>query len=140
MHASLRTTILAAARAIKAAPAIAITAGAGIGVDSGLPDFRGDEGFWRAYPPLKRLGLSFVDMASPRWFFENPRLAWGFYGHRLALYRSTKPHRGFEILKSIATSKQHDGGYIVFTSNVGRCRTRIAIPCHAILTHAARAR
>ena len=29
----------------------AITAGAGMGVDSGLPDFRGPEGFWRAYPP-----------------------------------------------------------------------------------------
>ena len=23
-----------------------------MGVDSGLPDFRGREGFWRAYPPL----------------------------------------------------------------------------------------
>ena len=31
-----------------------------MGVDSGLPDFRGDEGFWNAYPPLRHLGLSFV--------------------------------------------------------------------------------
>ena len=30
-----------------------IGAGAGMGVDSGLPDFRGKEGFWRAYPPKK---------------------------------------------------------------------------------------
>ena len=28
---------------------VIITAGAGMGVDSGLPDFRGNEGFWRAY-------------------------------------------------------------------------------------------
>jgi NAD-dependent SIR2 family protein deacetylase len=33
---------------LEAADAAMITAGAGIGVDSGLPDFRGSEGFWKA--------------------------------------------------------------------------------------------
>jgi len=37
-----------AAEAIRVADAILIGAGAGMGVDSGLPDFRGPEGFWRA--------------------------------------------------------------------------------------------
>ena len=59
---------------------VIITAGAGMGVDSGLPDFRGNEGFWRAYPPLKRLNIDFVSMANPMWFRENPKLAWAFYG------------------------------------------------------------
>ena len=81
-----------AAQAVATADALLITAGAGMGVDSGLPDFRGDEGFWRAYPPFKRLGLSFVDLANPRWFEDDPELAWGFYGHRLNLYRATTPH------------------------------------------------
>jgi NAD-dependent SIR2 family protein deacetylase len=36
-----------AAEAVKAADALLITAGAGMGVDSGMPDFRGAEGFWR---------------------------------------------------------------------------------------------
>ena len=31
--------------------AILIGAGAGMGVDSGLPVFRGENGFWKAYPP-----------------------------------------------------------------------------------------
>ena len=53
---------------IKDAEAILITAGAGMGVDSGLPDFRGNEGFWKAYPPIKKLGLDFADMANPKWF------------------------------------------------------------------------
>ncbi|WP_269843530.1 Sir2 family NAD-dependent protein deacetylase [Campylobacter pinnipediorum] len=35
---------------INSSNAIIITAGAGMGVDSGLPDFRGDKGFWNAYP------------------------------------------------------------------------------------------
>ena len=70
----------------------------GFGVDSGLPDFRGDEGFWSAYPPMRRLGLSFVDCANPQWFDREPEFAWGFYGHRLQLYRDTEPHDGFHIL------------------------------------------
>ena len=38
---------------IEKADAVLITAGAGMGVDSGLPDFRGNEGFWKAYPVIK---------------------------------------------------------------------------------------
>ncbi len=95
MGTDLETTIDRAAEAISRAQALLITAGAGIGVDSGLPDFRGNEGFWRAYPPLQRLGISFYDMANPMWFKRDPELAWGFYGHRLELYRSTEPHEGF---------------------------------------------
>ena len=37
-----------AAEAIRKADALLIGAGAGMGVDSGLPDFRGPEGFWQA--------------------------------------------------------------------------------------------
>ena len=105
-----------AARAIRDADALLITAGAGIGVDSGLPDFRGNEGFWKAYPPMAKLGLSFVEMANPTWFDHDPTLAWGFYGHRLNLYRRTEPHRGFTQLLEIGRQKR--GGYFVFTSNV----------------------
>src|SRR4029077_4013233 len=78
--------------------ALLIGAGAGMGVDSGLPDFRGSQGFWQAYPPYARLGLDFVTLANPRWFESDPALAWGFYGHRLMLYRQTEPHDGFAIL------------------------------------------
>lgn len=57
-----------AAAWLKEADAVIIAAGAGIGIDSGLPDFRGNEGFWKAYPPLKKLRVGFVDMANPSWF------------------------------------------------------------------------
>ncbi|NOZ79257.1 MAG: NAD-dependent protein deacetylase, partial [Acidobacteria bacterium] len=42
----------AATEVLVAADALLITAGAGMGVDSGLPDFRGPEGFWDTYPPF----------------------------------------------------------------------------------------
>jgi NAD-dependent SIR2 family protein deacetylase len=92
----------AAAEAVRSARALVVTAGAGMGVDSGLPDFRGDRGFWKAYPPYERLGLSFVDAANPAHFDDDPPFGWGFYGHRTNLYRRTVPHDGFAILRSWA--------------------------------------
>ena len=113
---TLRAEIERAAAAVAAADALVVAAGAGMGVDSGLPDFRGDEGFWNAYPPYRHLGLSFVELANPRWFVDDPALAWGFYGHRLALYRSTRPHAGFDLLRAWISACT--GGGFVFTSNV----------------------
>ncbi len=98
------------------AEALLITAGAGMGVDSGLPDFRGNSGFWKAYPPIAKLGKSFSQMANPQWFETNPKLAWAFYGHRLNLYREITPHTGYSKLLQVGSQKKY--GYFVFTSNV----------------------
>jgi NAD-dependent SIR2 family protein deacetylase len=105
-----------AAEILGGASAIVVSAGAGMGVDSGLPDFRGNEGFWEAYPPYAALGLRFEELASPRWFERDPELAWGFYGHRLELYRRTAPHEGFDLLRRWC-ERAPLGGF-VFTSNV----------------------
>lgn len=105
-----------AAALIAQADALIIAAGAGIGVDSGLPDFRGNAGFWKAYPALANDGVGFMDIASPSAFHADPRRAWGFYGHRLALYRKTVPHAGFVLLRKWGEAMQR--GYFVFTSNV----------------------
>lgn len=101
---------------ISSATGLLITAGAGMGVDSGLPDFRGNQGLWNHYPALGRHRMSFADIANSATFFENPELAWGFYGHRLNLYRKTIPHQGFEVLREIGC-RMPEGMY-VFTSNV----------------------
>ena len=101
---------------INDAEAVIITAGAGMGVDSGLPDFRGNEGFWRAYPPIAKLGYDFTQMANPALFINNPKFAWGFYGHRLNLYRSTIPHNGFKLLLDLVEQKENN--YFILTSNV----------------------
>jgi len=107
-----------AAKAIKDADAFIFTCGAGMGVDSGLPDFRGPEGFWRAYPPMQKLGLQFSMMSNPKWFVDDPHFAWGFWGHRYKLYSTTIPHTGFDVVKNICESKKDKGGYFIFTSNV----------------------
>lgn len=112
----ITTSITQAAEYIEQADALIIAAGAGMGVDSGLPDFRGNEGFWKAYPALAQAKMDFAQAASPGTFVRDAKLAWGFYGHRLALYRNTVPHEGFAILKRWGESKAK--GYSVFTSNV----------------------
>ncbi len=129
---------LAKARdAIASADALLIAAGAGMGVDSGLPDFRGPGGFWRAYPTARLLNLDFEELANPVWFDRDPQLAWGFYGHRRNLYRATRPHEGFGILHHWA--KQKD--FFVFTSNVDGHFQAAGFPderileCHGSIHH-----
>lgn len=128
-----------AADFVRQADGLMVTAGAGMGVDSGLPDFRGNQGFWRAYPALGQAGLEFTSVASPRTFRSTPELAWGFYGHRLLLYRATVPHAGFELLRQWGERMPH--GSRVFTSNVDGHFQKAGFPedqvseCHGSIHH-----
>lgn len=133
----MKALLRQAAAAIREADAILIGAGAGMGVDSGLPDFRGNDGFWTAYPAL--YGRSFSEMANPVWFSLDPAVAWGFYGHRLELYRNTQPHAGYAILRRWTLTKP--AGYFVFTSNVDGHFASSGFPpehiyeCHGSIHH-----
>jgi len=118
-----------AATALATAEALLIGAGAGMGVDSGLPDFRGPQGFWRAYPVFQ--GRRFEEISNPVWFRRDPQQAWGFFGHRLNLYRATPPHAGFDILRRWGESRR--GGYFVFTSNVDGHFQRAGFPTDRVL-------
>jgi len=139
MAMNLDSKVGQAAQAINAADALLISAGAGMGVDSGLLDFRGVQGFWRAYPAIAKLGLSFEELAKRTWFSENPHLAWAFYGHRLNLYRKTTPHQGFSQLLELGRSKVH--GYFGLTSNVDGQFQRVGfaadrvVECHGSINH-----
>ncbi len=132
-------SIQRAAELISNAGSLVITAGAGMGVDSGLPDFRGNEGFWKAYPALARAKISFTEIACPDTFESNPKLAWGFYGHRLNLYRNALPHMGFRYLRAIAGHL--GGGAFIYTSNVDGHFQKSGFPlndiveCHGSIHH-----
>ena len=128
-----------AARCIQDSKALLITAGAGMGVDSGLPVFRGDQDLWDHYPFFKQTGMRFTDAANPAFFESQPAKFWYFYGHRFNLYRNTQPHEGYSILLSLV--KKLDINHFVFTSNVdnhfhrgGFDPERIA-ECHGSIFH-----
>jgi len=120
-----------AAELLREAQALMVTAGAGMGVDSGLPDFRGDTGFWKAYPLYQRLGISFVEAANPDHFERDPAFGWGFYGHRTNLYRDTVPHPGFRLLLDWIERYRLDP--FVATSNVDGQFQKAGFPEDAIL-------
>jgi NAD-dependent SIR2 family protein deacetylase len=125
----IESALSEAAQAIRNADALLIGAGAGMGVDSGLPDFRGDTGFWKAYPPFR--GRRFAEMSNPRWFDIDPQLAWGFFGHRYHLYTNTAPHPGFQIL--LRWVERLAQNYFVFTSNVDGHFQRAGFPEDRVL-------
>ena len=120
---------------IERAEYIIITAGAGMGVDSGLNAFRGDKGYWSKASGKKR---TFLEMANPDMFRIEPKEAWGFYGSRYNQYKATTPHEGFDILKVIADSKKD---YFVFTSNVDGHFQKAGfnpdkvVECHGTINH-----
>jgi len=80
-----------------------------------------------------------MDLANPSWFRRDPELAWGFYGHRLNLYRETEPHPGFAALLRFGRSLP--GGFFVFTSNVDGQFQKAGFPeeciveCHGSIHH-----
>jgi len=108
------SNIKKAAEALSEADHIIVTSGAGMSTDCGMPDFRGKDGFWNAYPKYKELGLNFYDLAQAKWFKEDPHLAWGFYGHRKNMYQNCVPHFGYNFLKELSLKKD----MFFITSNV----------------------
>ena len=126
-----------ARRLVQSADAFIIAAGAGMSADSGLPTFRGDGGFWKAYPALGQQQLSFTDVASPHTFARDPRLAWGFYGHRLKIYRDPQPHDGYRLLMGLAL-KANLGAFVVTTNVDGHLSTGISCGLAFRLTRSGR--
>lgn len=96
--------------------ALVIAAGAGMGVDSGMPDLRRIGGLWTQTFNINGKATDLMELASPETFATDAQLAWGFYGERLAMCRQTQPHAGFTLLKQWAASKPL--GAWVFTSNI----------------------
>eukprot|EP00484_Ammonia_sp_Unknown_P028005 CAMPEP_0197046540 /NCGR_PEP_ID=MMETSP1384-20130603/22241_1 /TAXON_ID=29189 /ORGANISM="Ammonia sp." /LENGTH=442 /DNA_ID=CAMNT_0042478357 /DNA_START=20 /DNA_END=1348 /DNA_ORIENTATION=- len=106
-----------------------IVTGAGMGVDSGLPDYRSSGGFWNNYKGLKaahhagsgdthKHSLSLYDMSKTDWFVNDPPLAWGFYAHRATLYRKAVPHSGFHVLYKLSNGYARPRDYMYMTSNI----------------------
>ena len=128
------------AKSILRNDAVFITAGAGIGIDSGLPDFRGNEGLWKAYPYFKEAKMSFADAANPYFFSKKPKEFWFFYGHRYNSYQEHTPHKGFHLLKEIC-EKYKGGNYFIHTSNVDGHFQRAGFDpkkvseCHGSINH-----
>ena len=91
---------------LKSAKKIVFVTGAGISQESGIPTFRGKDGFWRKYDPMK---LATIDA-----FYEDPKLVWEWYEERRANILAAKPNPGHEAIAELEKLAQ----VVVLTQNI----------------------
>jgi NAD-dependent SIR2 family protein deacetylase len=99
---------------INEADAVAIFAGAGMSVDSGLEPFRGKDGLWTKSITMNGKSYDYMDLMSHQAFIENPKEAWGLILSLKEKYENAVPHIGYTKL----LEKLQDKDYFIVTSNI----------------------
>lgn len=82
--------------------------GSGISAESGIPTFRGVEGFWQRFRP--------EELATPEAFAQNPRLVWEWYLFRRQLITEAQPNAGHMAL--VELEQLLGENFILITQNV----------------------
>lgn len=78
---------------LRAARSVFVLTGAGMGAESGLPTFRGVDGYWGKH--------RVEDLASPEGFARDPRTVWRWYNERILAYRDASPNAGHYALAEL---------------------------------------
>ena len=93
---------------LRSAKKIVFVTGAGISQESGIPTFRGKDGLWRNYDPMK---LATIDA-----FYDNPKLVWEWYNERRKNIFAAEPNLGHkaiaeleEFVKVVVLTQNIDG-------------------------------
>jgi NAD-dependent deacetylase len=92
---------------------ILVITGAGVSAESGIPTFRGNDGYWRNLDPAK--------LATPEAFAHDPGLIWQWYCERRDRIRAAKPNAAHEAITrlSILTAE-----FLLLTQNVDDLHAR----------------
>jgi len=96
-----------AARALCAAQKAVAVTGAGVSVESGIPDFRSPGGIWDTYPP--------EEFATIDAFLANPDKVWGMWYDLREMLRDIAPNPGHEALAELARLERL---HAVITQNI----------------------
>jgi NAD-dependent deacetylase len=76
--------------ALRGARSVFVLTGAGMSAESGLPTFRGVDGYWGRY--------RVEELASPQGFARDPLTVWRWYNQRILAYRNAQPNAGHYAL------------------------------------------
>src|SRR3954464_661984 len=91
---------------------LAIT-GAGISAESGIPTFRGKDGYWRNLDPTK--------LATETAFRRDPELVWQWYRERREKIRQSQPNAAHQALVEL---EGHSQDFLLLTQNVDDLHVR----------------
>lgn len=86
--------------------------GAGISAESGVPTFRGEEGYWR----VGSRNYQSQEMATWASFCEMPDEVWAWYLYRRSVCRAAKPNAAHQALASLESAMGDD--FLLITQNV----------------------
>jgi len=96
---------------------VLVLSGAGVSAESGIPTFRGKDGYWRNVDPTK--------LATPEAFARDPQLVWDWYRERRERIRTARPNAAHEAIARLA---QRTDEFLLVTQNVDDLHARAGIP------------
>jgi NAD-dependent deacetylase len=96
---------------------VLVITGAGVSAESGIPTFRGKDGYWRNLDPAK--------LATSEAFTRDPKLVWEWYRERRQCIRNARPNAAHEAIAKLA---QHAGEFLLVTQNVDDLHKRAGLP------------
>jgi NAD-dependent deacetylase len=119
--------LLRAAEALDRAQLVAVSSGAGISQESGVPTFRDAQtGLWARYDPEQ--------LATPQAFRRDPDLVWSWYMHRRDMVNRAEPNAGHYALVEL---EEMVPSLVVLTQNVdglhARAGSRDVVELHGSL-------
>jgi NAD-dependent deacetylase len=94
---------------------VLVITGAGISAESGIPTFRGKNGYWRNLDPAK--------LATPEAFERDPALVWQWYRERRAMIRAAEPNPAHAAITKLANNCRE---FLLVTQNVDNLHARAA--------------
>ena len=86
---------------------VLVITGAGVSAESGIPTFRGKDGYWRNLDPIK--------LATPEAFARDPELVWQWYRERRQRISNAEPNAAHEAIAKLAQSADE---FLLVTQNV----------------------
>jgi len=96
---------------------VLVITGAGVSAESGIPTFRGKDGYWRNLDPAK--------LATPEAFAKNPKLVWEWYRERRQRIRDAQPNAAHKAVVKLA---HHAKEFLLVTQNVDDLHVRAGLP------------
>jgi NAD-dependent protein deacetylase/lipoamidase len=96
---------------------VLVLTGAGVSAESGIPTFRGKDGYWRNLDPTK--------LATAEAFARDPQLVWKWYRERRQRIRNARPNAAHEAIARLAQQTEE---FLLVTQNVDDLHARAATP------------